>query len=131
MSVLEFSWLGDDAATGGVGAVLCGLGDESEGDADTVEFVIAHGGTWDGVDTATIAFAAAAAIDGAGLCGRLCGRSGGSSFRGFENLARGVISVLEFSWLGDDAAAGGGENSMRRQGEERVYKEGGGNGRDM
>ena len=44
---------------------------------------------------------------------------------------RGVISVLEFPWLGDDAAAGGGGNSMCREGEEFVYKEGGGNGRDV
>ena len=60
MSLLESFWLGDDA-TGGVGAVSCGLGDESEGDADAVEFVIAHGDTWNAVGTVTIAFAAAAA----------------------------------------------------------------------
>src|SRR5258707_542848 len=44
---------------------------------------------------------------------------------------RGVISILEFSWLGDDAAAGGGGNSMCWEGKEFVYKEGGGNRRDV
>ena len=97
MSVLEFSWLDDNAAIGGAGAVLCDLGDESEGDADAVEFVIARGGTRNGVGTADFAFAFAAAvvvvdIDEAGSCGCRCGRRGGSSFWGFENLTRGVCA---------------------------------------
>ncbi len=54
MSVLGFSWLGDDVATGDVGEVLCILGDESGGDADAVEFVITHGGTWKDVGTADV-----------------------------------------------------------------------------
>jgi hypothetical protein len=101
MSVLEFSWLDDNAATGGAGAVLCDLGDESEGDADAVEFVIVRGGTRNGVGTAAFAFAFAAAvvvvvvdIDEAGSCGCRCGRCGGSSFRGFENLSRGACFDL-------------------------------------
>jgi len=39
MSLCKFSWPGDDAATGGVGALLHDLGDEGEGDRKMVTVV--------------------------------------------------------------------------------------------
>jgi hypothetical protein len=56
MALLQFSWLGYDAAARGVEAVLCDLSDEGRGDedVDAVKFVAACGCTWDGVGTTIV-----------------------------------------------------------------------------
>ena len=56
-----------------------------------VEFVVMHSGTWDGIGTTV--------VGGVGQCVRRCRRLEGTSYQGFQNLARGG-RILGFHWLG-------------------------------